>query len=179
MQALLSLLFCSAVLAVTPGHSLITRSEWGAIRSRRPFTAFRRTPTMVVVHHTATPGCSDRSSCDARVRSIQNTHRNKKRWNDIGYNFLIAPSGNVYEGRGSDYVGAHAGTSTNNFKSIGIAFIGNFMRRDVTNAAWSSFNSLVSELKDIRKLSRQAIIRGHKDLKNTECPGRRLYQRLQ
>jgi N-acetylmuramoyl-L-alanine amidase len=46
------------------------------------------------------------------------------KWNDIGYNFLVGEDGNVYEGRGWNTVGTHAGNF--NKKSIGICFIGNF-----------------------------------------------------
>lgn len=40
-------------------------------------------------------------------------------WWDIGYNFLIGGDGNVYEGRGWDTTGAHAGVAEYNTNSIG------------------------------------------------------------
>jgi N-acetylmuramoyl-L-alanine amidase len=45
-------------------------------------------------------------------------------WNDIGYNFLVGEDGNVYEGQGWNYVGAHA--PAYNLRSIGICIIGDF-----------------------------------------------------
>jgi len=45
-------------------------------------------------------------------------------WWDIGYNFLIGEDGNAYEGRGWDYVGAHA--PGYNTQSIGICILGHF-----------------------------------------------------
>lgn len=47
-----------------------------------------------------------------------------RQWFDIGYNFVIGEDGNVYEGRGWDYVGAHA--PGYNTQSIGICVIGDF-----------------------------------------------------
>lgn len=41
-------------------------------------------------------------------------------WDDIGYNFIVGEDGNVYEGRGWDIVGAHAGVNTYNQQSLGI-----------------------------------------------------------
>lgn len=57
----------------------------------------------------------------------QNYHMNQKKWNDIGYNFLVGEDGNVYEGRGWGQHGAHS--VSYNSKSIGICLIGNFVRK--------------------------------------------------
>ena len=46
-------------------------------------------------------------------------------WNDIGYNMVIGNDGRLYEGRGYDVHGSHAGIHNTN--SIGISVIGNFM----------------------------------------------------
>ena len=39
-------------------------------------------------------------------KQIQNAHMGKK-WNDIGYNFIIGGDGRIYEGRGQ-HRGAHS-----------------------------------------------------------------------
>ena len=46
-------------------------------------------------------------------------------WDDIGYNFLVGEDGQGYEGRGWEYVGAHAGEQCN-FITLGISLIGEF-----------------------------------------------------
>ena len=45
-------------------------------------------------------------------------------WSDIGYSFLVGGDGNVYEGRGWSYVGAH----TQGYNSVAFAasMIGSF-----------------------------------------------------
>jgi len=63
-------------------------------------------------------------------------------WADIGYNFLVAEDGSVYEGRGWDTVGAH--TYGYNSVSIGIAFIGNFSYRKPSAAALNAAKQLIS-----------------------------------
>lgn len=58
------------------------------------------------------------------MRSYQNLHMDDRGWWDIGYSFLIGEDGNVYEGRGWNYVGAHA--PGYNTQSIGICVLGDF-----------------------------------------------------
>jgi len=104
---------------------IISRKEWKA-RERRDFEILPVTPTpYVVIHHGGTRNyCHDQESCSAIVRSYQNWHMDGQGWWDIGYNFLVGEDGNAYEGRGWDYVGAHA--PGYNSQSIGICVPGLF-----------------------------------------------------
>ena len=79
----------------------------------------------VVVHHGGIPKyCRDQETCSDIVRTYQDLHLDQRGWWDIGYNFVIGEDGNIYEGRGWDYTGAHAiGYNT---QSIGICIIGDF-----------------------------------------------------
>jgi len=104
---------------------IISREEWKA-RERRDFEILAVTPTpYVVIHHGGTRNyCHDQNSCSAIVRSYQNMHMDNNGWWDIGYNFLVGEDGNAYEGRGWNYVGAHA--PGYNTQSIGICLPGHF-----------------------------------------------------
>lgn len=51
----------------------------------------------------------------------------EQHWNDIGYNFLVAPTGDVFEGRGWGVKGAHA--VKYNSKSVGICLIGDYQSK--------------------------------------------------
>lgn len=104
---------------------IISRTEWKA-RKRIDFRMLPVTPTpYVVIHHGGVPKyCQDQEACSAIVRSYQNFHLDDRGWWDIGYNFLIGEDGNVYEGRGWNYVGAHA--PGYNTQSIGICILGDF-----------------------------------------------------
>jgi len=104
---------------------IVSRKEW---KARKPldFQILPVTPTpYVVIHHGGLRSyCCDKEACSAIVRSYQNFHMDDRGWSDIGYNFVIGEDGNVYEGRGWNYVGAHA--PGYNTQSIGICIIGDF-----------------------------------------------------
>jgi hypothetical protein len=84
---------------------IITTSQWGARPPKHPIVLAGR-PKRVIEHHTAghapeldhVPG---ESYFEARayVRAVQNFHMDVRGWNDTGQNFLVARSGDVFEGR--------------------------------------------------------------------------------
>ena len=83
----------------------------------------------IAVHHTVSTTLSEDASFAkeaAQVKAIWQYHAYTRKWGDIGYNFLIAPSGNIYEGRagGADAVGA--GVYGVNVHGINIALMGNY-----------------------------------------------------
>ncbi|MBI4407087.1 MAG: N-acetylmuramoyl-L-alanine amidase [Candidatus Kerfeldbacteria bacterium] len=108
--------------------TVISRSDWGADESYRTWAPDYQTPTKIVIHHTA--GGDGGEDAAATVRGIYYWHAVVLGWGDIGYNYLIDPAGNVYEGRsgGDGAIGAHAYnsyTDTNyNEGSIGVALLG-------------------------------------------------------
>lgn len=104
---------------------IVSRKEWKA-RKRLDFQILPVTPTpYVVIHHGGIRRyCRDQEGCSAIVRSYQDFHLDDRGWWDIGYNFLIGEDGNAYEGRGWNYVGAHA--PGYNTQSIGICLLGDF-----------------------------------------------------
>lgn len=56
-----------------------------------------------------------------RLRNWRNMHVNVNGWADIGYNFAIDQSGNIFTCAGASYAGAHA--ANNNFVALGVLFI--------------------------------------------------------
>ncbi|MFK7805518.1 MAG: N-acetylmuramoyl-L-alanine amidase [Anaerolineae bacterium] len=80
--------------------------------------------THLVVHHTVTS--NDASDWAPVVRAIWEYHALGRCWGDIGYNYLIDPFGNIYEGhRGGDNIsGSHAGYI--NADSMGVSLLGTF-----------------------------------------------------
>ena len=76
-----------------------------------------------LVKHTFTPPASG-GSIEARIRSIQAYHMDTRGWCDIGYHFLVAGDGQVFEGRPYALLGAHTGGQ--NSGNIGVSFIGCF-----------------------------------------------------
>lgn len=74
---------------------------------------------------------------------MQTFHIETRKWDDIGYNFLIGCDGNVYEGRGWGVEGSH--TFKYNKLSIGISFIGCFMRKLPTPRALEACKNLLKQ----------------------------------
>merc|ERR1711970_439144 len=119
---------------------IISREEWGA---RPPVEESNRLPDnlpMLFVHHSAMTECSDRASCSAAVREIQDLHMDNNGWWDIGYSFLIGGDGQVYEGRGFNVQGAHTGGF--NTEGYGVCFMGDFTDHNPTSAAINTFHKL-------------------------------------
>ena len=138
--------------------SIVTRADWGADESIRDthvvgWAPFRK----IVVHHTASPnGVKDPA---AAVRFGYELHVVGRGFTDIGYNFLIGPDGEIFEGRrarrygkaelhtgedgaGNAIIGGHA--KGRNAGTCGIALIGNFMKTSPSNAAVESLLHLVA-----------------------------------
>jgi hypothetical protein len=148
-----------------------TRADWGAVNVN---CGGALNPVKMTIHHTDTPS----SNPAARVRQIQDYHRNQNRWCDIGYHFLVDEQGVVYEGRKISIMGAHAGGA--NTGNIGIALIGSYENAEPSAAQLSSTAKLVAELssKFSIPLSRSTV-KGHREFgASTDCPGARLYQKL-
>ncbi|MEP7103578.1 MAG: peptidoglycan recognition family protein [Candidatus Dojkabacteria bacterium] len=173
------------------GINLVTREEWGAPSYSEWIPEFAKV-NRIVIHHTATsvdmnnPGntvkaiyndhkirCSDNSGYYPANCSIENT------WSDIGYNYLIDPYGNIFEGRsgGNGVIGAHA---IPNSGSIGISLLGNYSTSAPSQAMLTSLTKLtgaLSFLNDFRVVWQTSLF-GHRDYLNTECPGNNVYNLL-
>ena len=130
----------------------------------------------LIIHNSLTPG--------GDVEFMRDIHL-KKGWSDVGYHYIICngkPHGNwpagmdglIQDGIPVEIQGAHAKGA--NKDSIGICLIGNFKEDLPTSNQIISLTSLCIEL--CRKYKIQPIggILGHRDVNNTLCPGRYLYQ---
>ena len=128
----------AAKLGPVAAPTIVTRAQWGADETIRDshvvgWAPFRK----IIVHHTASPnGVKDPASA---VRLGYELHVVGRGFTDIGYNFLIGPDGEIFEGRrarkygknelhtgedpvGNAIIGGH--TKGRNAGSCGIALIG-------------------------------------------------------
>ncbi|XP_012228585.1 peptidoglycan recognition protein-like [Linepithema humile] len=160
---------------VTKCPRIVSRKEWKA-RKRLDFEILPVTPTpYVVIHHGGIRSyCYDEETCSTIVRSYQNLHLDDRGWWDIGYNFVIGEDGNAYEGRGWNYVGAHA--PGYNTQSIGICIIGHFTDFLPNTAALKTLNALIACGVSLGKISKDYNAIGHRQARNTECPGESFYK---
>jgi hypothetical protein len=144
------------------------------------------TVTHLIVHHAA--GTNTSNNWSAVVTSIWNYHVNTNGWADIGYNWLVAPDGSLFQGRGDNVLGAHfCGT---NAGTMGVCMLGTYTNTSVSPAAAHMLSSLLAWKCCVRGLDPLATsfhnasglslkrISGHRDGCSTECPGTAFYPNL-
>lgn len=175
----------ASTLKSLDGHSV----AWNISKSAKVKKLF--------VHHTANinkdqngDGAVTKADEEIALRSIYYFHSVVRGWGDIGYNFIVGPSGTVYEGRaGGDFaIGAHA--VWRNISSIGVSLMGNFedetMGQNQKNALGNTLGYLAKKysldpLGDTTFYGKTTpTILGHRDSDeaSTACPGKHVYNDL-
>lgn len=160
--------------------TVVVRAAWNRLAPRNPFDPSR--PGRLTVHHTAIARAEADTSSEAldMVYRIQREHR-ARGYDDIGYNFLIDPTGRVIEGRGAEVQGSHSGPDQN-AGNVGISLMGHFDRENPTAAQSDALEKLAGFLVYGYSIDTRAdaFLVGHSDVPNaqTECPGSNAYARL-
>lgn len=153
----------------------------------------------ITVHHTAGEAATGGEAEVAQMNTILSTHYSRgaadtvdpdegtKWWCDVGYHFVIAPTGEVYEGRPIDFMGAH--TAFENDGNVGIAVMGDYRTQAVPPAVRGALRRVIKELRaDYPNIEftdpscseydgdSDLCLRGHREHKNnrTACPGNEL-----
>jgi hypothetical protein len=141
----------------------------------------------ILVHHTASRNVpeTDRAAADRVARSIQNFHMDARGWLDTGQHFTISRGGFVLEGRhrslevlriGQRQVeGAHC--TGQNVVAVGIENEGTYIDQDPPGALWDSLRATCAHICRQYGIAPTELY-GHRDFKNTICPGDRLYGML-
>lgn len=171
-----------------PQPAYVNRAGWGGPPTQQPgCTPAYTSVTHLIVHHQA--GVAD-PPYSAVIQAIWQLHVYTNGWCDIGYNWLIAPDGTVFEGRagGNNVLGAHfCGTNGN---TMGVCFLGNYQTEQPTAAAQASLVKLLAwkccdsniEPTGVAYHAGSGLtlnrISGHRDGCSTLCPGDNLYVRL-
>lgn len=176
-----------------PKPPVSSRSSWGAAAAQ--CSPSYCTTTHISMHHTASaseyasPGWAQ---CAANVQATQTYHMVTRGWCDIGYNYLICPHGDIFEGRGGgdDVRGAHDGF---NCGSMGVAMMGYFHTphdQVLTQPMRDAFVALAGwkcDQQDIDPLGSswyaglggvEENLYGHRDVSSTACPGDLAYAEL-
>jgi len=192
---------------------IIPRSLWGGSETTPNWPIEYGKAEKFVIHHTAsstlTPDANGNDKFTDMVKSIYDYHSEQKTWydddgeyvgfGDIGYNYLIDPNGNIYEGRagGNGSIGGHV--KGFNDGSIGISILGRYQSyidsnnknvpsHPITNAILNSLENLIGWLASTNNIDLNAVTEfhgknidglvGHRDLSPTICPGNDLYIKL-
>ncbi len=190
-------------IGVIPTPKIVTRAQWGADESIRDTRVIGYAPfRKIVVHHTASPNSTKDPA--ATVRFGYELHVIGRGFTDIGYNFLIGPDGEIFEGRrarkygkgelhtGEDgsrnaIIGGH--TKGRNAGTCGIALIGNFMKTSPSSAAiaslihlaaWEAQRHRIDPLGSDEFIATDSTklvfpnIVGHRGIGSTLCPGTKM-----
>lgn len=183
---LTGMLGADAAQAAAP-PPIVDCAGWGARPPSSPVTVLGRRPVRILVHHTATPNSLDltRDAADRLARGIQNFHMNVRGWLDSGQHFTISRGGGVLEGRhrsldalngGRDQIqGAHC--PNQNDIAIGIENEGTYSTVNPPRLVWERLRSLCAYACAQYKISPNEL-RGHREFRDTACPGDRLYAML-
>lgn len=129
----------------------------------------------VYIHHTVTMPSPDPAVDMRNIEAIDIA-----RFGVPSYSWVIHPSGVVLDGM-TVHRGAHTINNANqsqNDISFGVSFIGNFENDQPTDAALHACGDLLRSLEQ-RQLVRDGwVLKGHRDVYATACPGAHLYPRL-
>ncbi|MBW4521502.1 MAG: peptidoglycan recognition protein family protein [Scytolyngbya sp. HA4215-MV1] len=150
-------------------------------------------PKRVTLHHTVIamlPANATQAQEIERMRLILDIHLNSSKFADIGYHYIVMPSGRVYEGRSSQKAGAHDLIND----GFGVAVDGNF--ESSLRLTQKQFDTVVALCALLFKrmglndpvtpvstttysFGTQQLPRilGHRDRYTTACPGS-IYDRL-
>lgn len=175
---------------VCPQPAFVDRLGWGSPEGNAPSCDPPEYSEVshLIVHHSAGTNVSD--DWAAVVRAIYFTHRETRGWCDIGYNWLIAPDGVIFQGRGGgeNVKGAHF--CRNNTGTMGVCMLGNYMTGPPTAASLARLDTLLAWkacLESILPLDtvfhpssgvKLPTVCGHRDGCDTLCPGDSLYTLL-
>nr|XP_054506964.1 LOW QUALITY PROTEIN: N-acetylmuramoyl-L-alanine amidase-like [Agelaius phoeniceus] len=160
--------------------AIMPRCLWGA----RPY---RGTPAplqpplgSVFLHHTLEPSrpCQTFGACARAMREMQRFHQDTRGWDDIGYSFVVGSDGYLYEGRGWHWVGAH--TKGYNTQGFGVGIVGDFTATlpDPDTLALVRDELLPCAVR-FGHIRPDFILRGHRQLGHTDCPGNALFEEIQ
>lgn len=155
---------------------LATRQSWGAceVNGDGPGVV---PASEVFIHHTVTtqlPPTASVAQEQAQMRSLEQIGQ-QRFGRGISYHAIVFPSGRGYQGVTFDRRGTQA--ANRNSTSRGIAFAGNYDVNEPTDAAIATAAAIVDDGRGTWWTS-AAPVRGHRDVKQTACPGRFLYARL-
>ncbi len=173
------------VVPNTAAFQILPRSSWTTTVTSASLPSLF--PQRITIHHTALssapPASASADQDEARMRVIWNSHVFGNGWSDIGYHFIVMPSGRVFAARDERKRGAHDVIND----GLGIAFDGIYSSATINQRQFEAAVSLCTLLCKrygiantvspvptatadfgTRNLPR---ILGHRDRVATECPG--------
>lgn len=139
---------------------IVGRDQWGAAPPSGPLNGWPNgQPSSWTLHYEAVDVDPNLPDYTDRVQAIQRYHQSHGYY-DIAYNFVVAPNGTVFEGRGWDL--RSAAQAAGNPVSLAICYIGG-PSTPLTDPAANSINWLIAQ--------RPMEVLPHSYWLATGCPG--------
>ena len=169
------------------GPTIVNCDAWGSRQPKGILPIYDKRPVKILVHHTATPNvtATGQDAAFRLARSIQKFHMDTRDWPDTGQHFTVSRGGVVLEGRhrslefareGARQVeGAHC--TNQNAVALGIENEGTYTAVDPPARLWDRLRELCAYLCAQYGIAPSEIY-GHRDFKDTACPGDKLYAAL-
>lgn len=165
----------AAPVAAGPAPGVMPRSSWTSVKPIVSRAQRMNGVSRITVHHSAIPsaGLTERGAIVRQLQGIQREHMHRKGepFADIGYHYIIDPTGQVWEGRSLSLQGAHV--AAQNEHNLGIMCMGNFDRQTPTEAQLITLRRFVSD-----QMRRYNVALGrvytHRELGKSSCPGNNL-----
>lgn len=154
-----------------------SRAEWKAQPPTNPFSP-DPLPWRVTLHHSDGRYTTSLAQSMEEARFIQDFHQHGRGWSDVGYHYMVDPLGNILEGRPLGTLGAH--TLSNNEGNVGIVLMGTYHapKNDKPTAAQLAAVASIGRFLVKRFGIDPASLKGHRDYKQTDCPGDLAYPKL-
>ncbi|NUS62698.1 MAG: N-acetylmuramoyl-L-alanine amidase [Saccharothrix sp.] len=162
-------------------------ADWGARPPSQPTSVVNERPVRILIHHTASANVTDYSQAAAyaNARWIQNLHMDTNGWIDSGQHFTNSRGGFLMEGRHGSLAALRAGDRVvvgahcpgQNTAAIGIENEGLYMDVEPPKLQWDSLVSFCVYTCEQYGIPPTAI-EGHRDYRDTLCPGDKLYALL-
>ena len=157
-----------------PPSGIIPRSQWARIGVARRDEIFDMNGVRrITIHHDGMPPASLSSfrQVASRIEQIRQSHVVARGWADLGYHYVIDPTGRIWEGRSIRWQGAHVKDQNEN--NLGILVMGNFDVQSPTSAALTTLDRFVAGQMQQYRIA-LGNVRTHKERAATACPGRNL-----
>lgn len=153
------------------------RAEWKALPPTNPLSP-DPLPWRITLHHSDGRYTTSLAESLDETRFIQDFHQNGRQWSDIAYHFVVDPLGNIIEGRPLETLGAH--TLNNNEGNVGIVLLGTYHapKNDQTTPAQLAAVGELGRFLVRRFGIDPASLKGHRDYKQTDCPGDLAFAKL-
>lgn len=147
----------------------IARKVWGAPAFDGPFDS--KAKRELFIHHEAGPVRPAQSAAAERViiRGIRNQHIRGNGWDDIGYSYVLFPSGRMYTGRG--FRGLPAAQLNHNAGTVAICLAGHYDKQQISIA---QKRRLIDAANNLHALGVRTV-GGHRQVTQTACPGAKAY----